>query len=124
MKFLIDNAVSPRVAEGLRAAGHDAVHVRDLGLSAAADSTVFSRAAQDERVLISADTDFGVLLAVRRENRPSVLLLRGALSRRPEEQLRLVLANLEALAEPLKEGALEVLTEKKLRVRKLPFPAL
>ncbi len=48
MRFLIDNALSPVVAERLRAAGHDAVHVRDYGLGAASDEEVFARSAQEE----------------------------------------------------------------------------
>ena len=44
MKFLVDNALSPVLADGLNGAGHDATHVRDYGLQAADDGTIFDLA--------------------------------------------------------------------------------
>jgi predicted nuclease of predicted toxin-antitoxin system len=70
MRLLIDNALSPIVAEGLRRSGHDAIHVRDLGLAAADDVTIFEHADHEERVIVSADTDFGTILAMRNTARP------------------------------------------------------
>lgn len=63
MKFLIDAALSPLLAEQLRRAGHDAVHVRDFDLTAAEDPVMFARSADEGRVLVSVDTDFGAMLA-------------------------------------------------------------
>ena len=99
MRFLIDNALSPHLADHLRAAGHDAVHVR--GLQAAADEEIFERAAAENRILVSADTDSATLLATRRAGRPSVVPFRRSTERRPEQQAALLVANLAAVTDGL-----------------------
>jgi predicted nuclease of predicted toxin-antitoxin system len=64
VRLLIDANLSPRVASMLRAEGHDAVHVADIGLLKASDEAILTHAAASGQVIISADTDFGELLAV------------------------------------------------------------
>jgi predicted nuclease of predicted toxin-antitoxin system len=121
MRFLIDNALSPVVAEGLRQANHDAIHVRDLGLAAADDETIVEHADRDQRVIVSADTDFGTILAMRNAASPSVILFRGATPRNPIGQVKLLIANLAAIAPSIERGAVVVLEPQRIRVRSLPM---
>ncbi len=120
----MDQCVAPAVAAGLREAGHDAIHVRTLGLQAADDTILFDLAAADGRAVLTSDGDFGNLLAQRNVARPSVLYLRHDAPVAASSVLKLLLDNLEALEPLLAEGALVVVRRERMRVRRLPlFPS-
>lgn len=121
MRFLVDNPLSFRVAVVLRDAGYDAVHVRDYGLGAAADTTLLERAQREDRVIVSADTDFGTLLAQMRTSKPSFILLRWPGLRRAEDQAHVILANLSSVQDDLSTGAVVVIEPSRIRVRALPI---
>ena len=120
MRFLVDESMSPRVASGLDDAGHDALHLRDLNLLGASDADVMTAAAAADRVLVSADTDFGELLAIGEHPGPSVIIFRRA-SHRPEAQTRLLLDNLAGIEQSLEAGAVVVLSDQGVRFRLLPI---
>jgi predicted nuclease of predicted toxin-antitoxin system len=104
----------------LRSAGHDAVHIREYLMQRSTDEEVFARAAEENRSVISADTDFGTLLALREETRPSVILLRRC-SKRPDVQATRLLSILPLIEEELLKGCIVVLADERLRVRRLPI---
>jgi len=121
LKFLVDNALSPAVAEGLRQSGHDAAHVREYGMAAEDDEVIFERAAAEGRILISADTDFGTILALRKSHKPSVILFRISTQQHPDHHLRLMLAKLSDLSVDLDRGCIAVFEDTRIRVRPLPI---
>jgi len=56
VKLLLDENVSPRVAEELaRVDALDACHVRDRGLLSATDAEVLERAYDEDRILVTAN---------------------------------------------------------------------
>ncbi|MEW6226532.1 MAG: DUF5615 family PIN-like protein [Bacillota bacterium] len=120
MRFLIDNALSPYLAKELSRAGYDAVHVRDFGMAAATDQAIFDLAAREDRVILSADADFGMLLASRNVSRPSVVIFRQS-DKRPKTTLGLFLACLPRIEEALQEGAVVVFQDRRIRIRRLPL---
>jgi predicted nuclease of predicted toxin-antitoxin system len=121
VRLLIDANLSPRVAALLDGAGFEAIHVVDVGLLTAADEAILAYAAANELVIVSADTDFGELLATSRGAvRPSVVLLRSADHLTPDQQAALLVANLPAVADELKTGALVSIARGRLRMRSLP----
>lgn len=118
MRFLLDECLSAKIAQRLRSGGHDCVHVYERGLGGQPDERVMSLADEENRILISADTDFGELLATAPVLAPSLILLRRA-DKRPDSVAEVILANLEQIADDLATGALVVIGDTRIRIRRL-----
>ena len=68
--------VSITTVQALCAADHDAVHLRDEGLIRLPDPDIVAKAAEEQRVVLTFDLDFGDILAVARAEAPSVIIFR------------------------------------------------
>jgi predicted nuclease of predicted toxin-antitoxin system len=122
MRFLLDENVSYRVASHLKAAGHDAVHVSEIGLTSADDLVILTRARDEGRVLVSGDHDFVQMLFASGATGPSLVLVREVEAMPSAELAALLLDALSAgLAELLPAGAIATLTPDRARVRPLPL---
>jgi predicted nuclease of predicted toxin-antitoxin system len=76
MKLLLDQGVPRSAAALLVSDGHDAVHVGDVGLSAAADAQVLSAARNEQRTVVTLDADFHAIMARTGATDPSVIWIR------------------------------------------------
>jgi predicted nuclease of predicted toxin-antitoxin system len=74
-----------------------------------------------QRVIISADGDFGALLALWSRRKPSLILIRGDAPARPKDQIQLLLENLPALEADLDRGCVAVFRDNRIRIRRLPI---
>jgi predicted nuclease of predicted toxin-antitoxin system len=79
MQFLIDMNLSPRLADLLVNAGHQAIYWGTIGRPDAEDSEILDWAKNNDHVLLTKDLDFGTILATRGLKSPSVIQFRPAM---------------------------------------------
>ena len=120
MKFIVDQAVSPRLADWLRSAGHDAAHTRELGLASAADQAIFELAAREGRIVITSDLDFSRILALSGQDGPGLVLFRaGNLS--DDDMLQLLQRVLKSVAGDDLARSVCVVDQFTMRLARLPL---
>ena len=111
MKFLTDRCVGRRLAEWLRSAGHDVPEARHLGPDPG-DRALQKRAAAEERILITIDTDFGELIYLHNVPHAGLVRLPDAPA---EQRIRLMAEVIERHRRALDRRA--VVTIRAARVR-------
>lgn len=119
MRFLLDMNLPPAMADWLRADGHDAVHIRELGQPDWPDRQIFARAAEDGRIVVTFDLDFGEIAGLVGIAGAGVVLLRLRRVRQLDLRERLRIAIAEA-ADALQAGAIVLVEDARIRIRQMP----
>jgi predicted nuclease of predicted toxin-antitoxin system len=120
VKLLIDMNLSPQWVPALLDEGFEAVHWSGVGSPDATDEEIMRYAARNEFVIFTHDLDFGGLLALSQQSKPSVVQVRttdvlpGAIG-------KIVVTSLRRFGAELEIGAIVTLDPAKQRVRILPL---
>lgn len=119
MKFLLDMGLGRTTALFLRTAGHDAVHLRDEGLQRLSDQDIVTKAIQEGRGVLTHDLDFGRIVVLSGDHFPSVITFRLD-DMRSQQVNRYLQDVIGRFARDLENGALISVTERSVRIRRLP----
>ncbi len=81
-----------------------------------------AEAKENQEVILTHDLDFGHLLAFSGDTVPSVIIFRLR-DCHPVQLFARLSAVLPAIDEPLREGAITILEDAAVRIRRLPIPS-
>lgn len=104
----------------LRTLGHHAKHLHEEGLARLADEKILEKARNERAILLTHDLDFGELMAVSQAQLPSVILFRLS-DMRPDNVNHRLQQIIQCYATELEQGAIFSITDKQVRVRRLPI---
>lgn len=120
LRFLADMNLSPVTVVTLQRDGWDIVRVSSLLPAYASDTEVLALARQQDRVVVTQDLDFSVLLALGGLVRPSLITIRMS-NTEPKHVATRLLQILPRVAEVLADGAAVTVDDNALRIRRLPI---
>jgi predicted nuclease of predicted toxin-antitoxin system len=114
MKFLLDVCAASRsMRHMLIESGHDVLSAAERD-PRATDEALLALAYEEQRVLVTEDKDFGELVFVRRLPHPCIIRL---VEMQLAEKVAAVRELIEHHPDELLEGALIVVTRKRVRIR-------
>lgn len=119
MRILLDQGLPRSCARLLSSAGVDARHAGDCGLARATDSAILDFARQQDRIVVTLDSDFHALLALSGAVKPSVIRIRVE-GLRGEAAAKLIRLALEQCQDDLTGGCVVSVESNRVRVRRLP----
>ncbi|MHB1131831.1 MAG: DUF5615 family PIN-like protein [Chloroflexota bacterium] len=121
-RFLIDEDLPRSTALALRAAGYEALDVRDVGLRGKTDRLVFEYAQSQGAILVSADKGFGNLLAFPAKSHEGIVLVRVP-NELPTDNVNAILVrSLDALRSEDLRGVLVIVESGRTRLRRQVVP--
>ncbi|MBW2249323.1 MAG: DUF5615 family PIN-like protein [Deltaproteobacteria bacterium] len=120
MRLLLDQGLPRSSAEILRNKGWNIQHTGEIGMSRATDRQILEYARDEQRIVITLDSDFHAILAVENLDSPSVVRIRQEGLRGPE-LAELVEKIWSKIGKHLENGAMATITEKAIRIRKIPL---
>ncbi len=122
MKFLLNMNLPRALGKRLTMAGYDCRHAGDIGLAQAKDVEIMVEAGNQGETILTHDLDYGHLLAFSGDTAPSVIIFRLK-DCRPDKLFSRMTAAWSKIETPLLEGAIVILEDAALRIRRLPiFP--
>jgi len=120
MRFLLDMGVSPKVAAFLQSKGHDALHLNDEGLNYLPDEEIIIKAFNEHYIILTADMDFGYLLAINNIRQVSLIQFRVSDFTPANIQNKLDLV-FEKFADQLDGDFIITVEDNRIRFRRLPI---
>ena len=109
--------VSPVTVAFLRKHGHEAVRLPEVGLERRSDADIIAYAMRHEQVVLTFDLDYPALLALNPSSRASAIIFR-TLNAEPEWINQRLSESLALLTDALTEGAIVVVDDHRIRVRR------
>ena len=120
MRFLVDLNMSPITVSLFNDMGHDAIAVKDVMPPSSPDTDIVAKAVEENRVVVTMDSDIPSLIAESHSAEPSVIFIR--ISNQPVEVVNRALTRaLPDIYDDLSFGAIVVIGLVRQRIRRLPI---
>ena len=120
MKILVDMNLSPKWTDYLIGNGIETLHWSSIGSSDAPDTEIIAYAEIHNFTILTNDLDFGFILAITRNKKPSIVQIRSGIL--DYDRIgSIVVSAINVLAADIEKGALVTIDTHKTRVSLLPL---